>query len=122
MLIITSNEDLIREFSSKKLKNTQIIDLDIHKQISIEDQTQQKSFLTPLPSQVCLRKKNTPRNCIFIFRILMMNNTTLNRIKSFENPLIYSVLFAVLMQSDLITMPFLVGHVKLFSFEMLREI
>ena len=54
MLIITSNEDLIREFSSKKLKNTQIIDLDIHKQISIEDQTQQKSFLTPLPSQVCL--------------------------------------------------------------------
>lgn len=52
MLIITSDEDIIREFSTKKLKNTQIIDLDIHKQIPIDDQEQKNSFLTQLPSHV----------------------------------------------------------------------
>lgn len=48
MLIITSDEDVIREFSSKKLKNTQIIDLDIHKHISFDD----KSSLTQLTQHV----------------------------------------------------------------------
>ncbi len=34
MIIITSNEDIIREFSSKKNKNTQIIDLGNDQQVT----------------------------------------------------------------------------------------
>jgi len=34
MIIITSNEDIIRQFSSQKIKDTHIIDLDSDKQTS----------------------------------------------------------------------------------------
>lgn len=44
MLIITSDEDVIREFSSKKLKNTQIIEL---------DQRKDSSSLSQIIEQVC---------------------------------------------------------------------
>ncbi len=34
MIIITSDEDIIRQFSSKKNKNTKIIDLDDHQKVA----------------------------------------------------------------------------------------
>ena len=63
MLIITSDEDVIREFSSKKLKNTQIIDLDIHKHISFDD----KSSLTQLTQHVRISFLNSFFSEFFCF-------------------------------------------------------
>ncbi len=58
MIIITSNEDIIRKFSMNKNKNTHIIDLNDAKKISsgeINDKnTINLAFLTQLSELVCI--------------------------------------------------------------------
>jgi hypothetical protein len=53
MIIITSNEDIIRQFSSEKPKNTQIINLNNTKQ-TIDTNIINLAFLDELSQPVCI--------------------------------------------------------------------
>jgi hypothetical protein len=58
MIIITSNEDIIRQFSLNNSKNTQIIDLDNNKQVTSiendEDNHINMNLLAELSQLVCI--------------------------------------------------------------------
>ncbi len=58
MIIITSNEDIIRQFSLNKSKNTQIIDLDNNKQVTSIENDQDNhinmNLLAELSQLVCI--------------------------------------------------------------------
>jgi hypothetical protein len=53
MIIITSNEDIIRQFSSQKPINTQIINLNNTKQ-TIDNNIINLAFLAELSQPVCI--------------------------------------------------------------------
>jgi hypothetical protein len=58
MIIITSNEDIIRQFSLNKSNNTQIIDLDNNKQVTSIENDQDNhinmNLLAELSQLVCI--------------------------------------------------------------------
>jgi hypothetical protein len=58
MIIITSNEDIIRQFSLNNSKNTQIIDLDNNKQVTSIENDQDNhinmNLLAELSQLVCI--------------------------------------------------------------------
>jgi hypothetical protein len=58
MIIITSNEDIIRQFSLNRIKNTQIIDLDNDKEVTPIENDKNNiinlNFLAELSQLVCI--------------------------------------------------------------------
>jgi hypothetical protein len=78
MIIITSDEDIIRQFSFNKTNNTHIIDLDNGNQVNSTENNNNNitnlNLLAQLSGIVCisLRIKYININIIFIFRIQIM--------------------------------------------------
>ncbi len=102
MIIITSNEDIIRQFSSQKIKDTHIIDLDTDKQMSSIGSDNNNiinlAFLAELSKPVCIlfRIKFFSNFRIFVFyfcRIQIMikfiNVHLIHRIRINQNLLKY---------------------------------
>jgi len=135
MIIITSDEDIIRQFSFNKTKNTQIIDLDNGNQVistaKDNNNTTNLNLLAQLSGIVCILFKieYININIIFIFRIRIMIkyiNVHLihliiinqNQLKYQKKPVMRFALFVVIMLLDLIMMFFRVYHVELFFVEM----
>jgi hypothetical protein len=54
MIIITSNEDIIRQFSSQKIKDTHIIHLDNNKQLTTVEKDEKLGYLVEISTLVCI--------------------------------------------------------------------
>jgi len=137
MILITSNENLIRQFFLNKAANTRIIDIDndnrMTSTINDNDMTDLALF-AGLSELVCiLYLYNSWKLKRFIFRIqavIKYTNVHLyhliivdqNQLKDQRNRLILFVVFVVIVLLDLIMMFFHVLHVKRFFVEMLIKI
>jgi hypothetical protein len=137
MILITSNENLIRQFFLNKAANTRIIDIDSDNRmtstINDNDMTDLALF-AGLSELVCfLYLYNSLKLKRFIFRIQVVIKYTnvhlnhliivdQNQLKDQRNRLILFVVFVVIVRLDLIMMFFHVLHVKHFFVEMLIKI
>jgi hypothetical protein len=54
MIIITSNEDIIQQFSSQKIKDTHIIHLDNNKQSTTVEKDEKLGYLVEISTLVCV--------------------------------------------------------------------
>jgi hypothetical protein len=134
MLIITSDEDIIRRFSLDKTKNTHIIDLRNDNQGTsikkVNKNISDLAFFAGLSQLVCiLYLYKSLKLKTFICRIqavIKYTNVHLihliivdqNQLKDQRNRLILFVVFVVIVRLDLIMMFFHVLHVKRFFVEM----